>query len=47
MTTYDQILSNSNNKNNNKNPHLNFQGWEGTRGLKFGTQTKGRGQKKN
>ena len=23
----------------NKSPHLNFPGWDGTRGLKFGTQT--------
>ena len=30
----------------NKNPHINFHRKEGTRGLKFGTQTKGRGQKK-
>ena len=30
----------ANNKNNdNDNPHLNFPGWDGTRGLKFGTQT--------
>ena len=32
----------NNNKNKNKNnndPHLNFPGWDGTRGLKFGTQT--------
>ena len=31
---------NENNDNeNNNNPHLNFPGWDGTRGLKFGTQT--------
>ena len=29
----------NNNKNNENNPHLNFPGWDGTRGLKFGTQT--------
>ena len=29
---------NNDNKNNN-NPHPNFPGWDGTRGLKFGTQT--------
>ena len=32
--------NNNNNKNkNNKNPHLIFNRREGTRGLKFGTQT--------
>ena len=30
---------NKNKKNKNNNPHLNFPGWDGTRGLKFGTQT--------
>ena len=41
-------LKKKNKKNNKKNnPHLNFHRREGTRGLKFGTQTKGRGQKKN
>ena len=30
---------NENNDNDNNNPHLNFPGWDGTRGLKFGTQT--------
>ena len=30
--------NNKNNKNNN-NPHLNSPGWDGTRGLKTGTQT--------
>ena len=29
----------ANNKNNDNNPHLNFPGWDGTRGLKFGIQT--------
>ena len=29
----------NNNENNENNPHLNFPGWDGTRGLKFGTQT--------
>ena len=30
----------NNDKNNdNNNPHLNFPGWDGTRSLKFGTQT--------
>ena len=39
---------NENNDNeNNNNPHLNFPGRDGTRSLKFGTQTKGRGKKKN
>ena len=28
-----------NNDKNNNNPHPNFPGWDGTRGLKFGTQT--------
>ena len=28
-----------NKKNKNNNPHLNFPGWDGTRSLKFGTQT--------
>ena len=43
------FANNKNNKNNNKNnnPHLNFPGRDGTRSLKFGTQTKGRGKKKN
>ena len=36
-----------NNDNKNNNPHLNFPGRDGTRSLKFGTQTKGRGKKKN
>ena len=31
--------NNENNDKNNNNPHLNFPGWDGTRGLKFGTQT--------
>ena len=30
---------NKNKKKNNKNPHLIFHRWEGTRGLIFGTQT--------
>ena len=30
---------NNNDNENNNNPHLNFPGWDGTRGLKFGTQT--------
>ena len=30
---------NNENNDNNDNPHLNFPGWDGTRGLKFGTQT--------
>ena len=30
---------NKNKKNNNNNPHLNFPGCDGTRSLKFGTQT--------
>ena len=30
---------NKNKKNKNNNPHLNFPGWDGTRSLKFGTQT--------
>ena len=29
----------ANNNNDNNDPHLNFPGWDGTRGLKFGTQT--------
>ena len=36
------FANNNKNKNKNKNnndPHLNFPGWDGTRGLKFGTQT--------
>ena len=31
--------NNENNNDNENNPHLNFPGWDGTRGLKFGTQT--------
>ena len=38
----DFTFPNNNNNNNNKNnPHLIFQRREGTRGLKFGTQTYG------
>ena len=33
------FANNNKNKNNNNDPHLNFPGWDGTRGLKFGTQT--------
>ena len=33
------FANNKNNENNENNPHLNFPGWDGTRGLKFGTQT--------
>ena len=29
----------NNDNKNNDNPHLNFPGWDGTRGLKFITQT--------
>ena len=43
----DFTFANNNNNNNNNNPHLNFPGRDGTRSLKFGTQTKGRGKKKN
>ena len=37
----DFTLANNKNKNKNKNnnPHPYFPGWDGTRGLKFGTQT--------
>ena len=31
--------NNDNETNDNNNPHPNFPGWDGTRGLKFGTQT--------
>ena len=41
--TFANNNENNNNENNNNesnnNPHLNFPGWDGTRGLKFGTQT--------
>ena len=37
LTLLSQCKKNNNNKKNN--PHLNFPGWDGTRGLKFGTQT--------
>ena len=37
---FDFTFANNNNENNeNNDPHLNFPGWDGTRGLKFGTQT--------
>ena len=39
---FDFTFANNKNKKhneNNDNPHLNFPGWDGTRGLKFGKQT--------
>ena len=40
----DFTFANNNNNNKNNNPHQIFHRREGTRGLKFGAQTKGRGQ---
>ena len=36
---FDFTFANNNKNNDNNDPHLNFPGWDGTRGLKFGTQT--------
>ena len=36
---FDFTFAKNNENNDNNNPHLNFPGWDGTRGLKFGTQT--------
>ena len=33
------FANNNNDENNDNNPHLNSSGWDGTRGLKTGTQT--------
>ena len=35
----DFTLANNKKNNNDNNPHPNFPGWDGTRGLKFGIQT--------
>ena len=37
--TFANNNENNENNDNENNPHLNFPGWDGTRGLKFGTQT--------
>ena len=47
MTLFSPCHNKNKKKNKKKNPHLNFHIREGTRGLKFGTRIKGRGQKKN